>query len=252
MAIALNTLVAECGRYLDAARIADYCPNGLQVEGRAEVRRIVSGVTASQALLDAAVEAQADVVLVHHGYFWKNENPCITGIKQRRLKTLLSHEISLLAYHLPLDLHPEVGNNVQLARRLGLQVEGPLEPGNPRSVGLLGSLSEPLAPAAFAAQVAAVLGREPLLVPGCGPIRRVAWCTGAAQGYIEQAIAAGADAYLSGEVSESTVHSARESGISFLAAGHHATERYGVQALGEYLAQRFAVEHRFIDCDNPV
>ncbi|MCM2320619.1 MAG: Nif3-like dinuclear metal center hexameric protein [Pseudomonas sp.] len=252
MAIALNTLVAECDRYLDAARIADYCPNGLQVEGRAEVRRIVSGVTASQALLDAAVEAQADVVLVHHGYFWKNENPCVTGIKQRRLKTLLSHEISLLAYHLPLDLHPEVGNNVQLARRLGLQVEGPLEPGNPRSVGLLGSLSEPLAPAAFAAQVAAVLGREPLLVPGCGPISRVAWCTGAAQGYIEQAIAAGADAYLSGEVSESTVHSARESGISFLAAGHHATERYGVQALGEYLAQRFAVEHRFIDCDNPV
>ena len=252
MAIALNTLVAECDRYLDAARIADYCPNGLQVEGRAEVRRIVSGVTASQALLDAAVEAQADVVLVHHGYFWKNENPCVTGIKQRRLKTLLSHDISLLAYHLPLDLHPEVGNNVQLARRLGLQVEGPLEPGNPRSVGLLGSLAEPLAPAAFAARVAAVLGREPLLVPGCGQIRRVAWCTGAAQGYIEQAIAVGVDAYLSGEVSESTVHCARESGISFLAAGHHATERYGVQALGEYLAQRFGLEHRFIDCDNPV
>lgn len=252
MAIALNTLVAELDRHLDAARINDYCPNGLQVEGRAEVRRIVSGVTASQALLDAAVEWGADLVLVHHGYFWKSENPCITGMKQRRLKTLLSHDISLVAYHLPLDLHPELGNNVQLAQRLGLQVEGPLEPGNPRSVGLLGSLAEPLAPAEFAARVAQALGREPLLVDAGLPIRRVGWCTGAAQGYIEQAIAAGVDAYLTGEVSESTVHSARENGISFLAAGHHATERYGVQALGDYLARRFALEHLFIDCPNPI
>ncbi|THG86873.1 Nif3-like dinuclear metal center hexameric protein [Pseudomonas sp. A-1] len=252
MAIALNTLVAEIDRHLDAARISDYCPNGLQVEGRAEVRRIVSGVTASQALLDAAVAWGADLVLVHHGYFWKSENPCVVGMKQRRLKTLLSHDISLLAYHLPLDVHPELGNNVQLAQRLGLAVEGPLEPGNPRSVGLLGSLAEPLAPAEFAARVAQALGREPLLVAGTRPIRRVGWCTGAAQGYIEQAIAAGVDAYLTGEVSESTVHSARENGISFLAAGHHATERYGVQALGEWIASRFGVEHRFVDCDNPV
>ncbi len=133
MAIALSTLVEEADRYLDAARIQDYCPNGLQVEGRPQVRRIVSGVTASQALLDAAVEADADVVLVHHGYFWKGENPCVVGMKQRRLKTLLNNDISLLAYHLPLDLHPEVGNNVQLARQLGFEVEGPLEPGNPRS-----------------------------------------------------------------------------------------------------------------------
>lgn len=252
MAVALHTLVGETDRFLDSARVVDYCPNGLQVEGRGEVRRIVSGVTASQALLDAAVEAQADLVLVHHGYFWKNENPCIVGMKQRRLKTLLSHDISLLAYHLPLDLHPEVGNNVQLARRLGVVVEGRLEPGNPRAVGLLGSLPQALAPQAFAAQVAGVLGREPLLVAGERPIRRLAWCTGAAQGYIEQAVAAGADAYLTGEVSEATVHCARENGISFLAAGHHATERYGVQALGEWLAQRFAIEHRFVDCDNPV
>lgn len=252
MTVALHTLVAEADRFLDVARVVDYCPNGLQVEGRGEVRRIVSGVTASQALLDAAVEAQADLVLVHHGYFWKNENPCIVGIKQRRLKTLLNHDISLVAYHLPLDLHAEVGNNVQLARRLGLAVEGSLEPGNPRAIGLLGSLPQALSPAEFAAQVGVALGREPLLVAGERPIRRVAWCTGAAQGYIDQAIAAGADAYLTGEVSESTVHSARESGISFLAAGHHATERYGVQALGDWLAQRFAIEHRFVDCDNPV
>jgi len=252
MSVTLATLVGELDRYLDAARIADYCPNGLQVEGRGEVHRIVSGVTASQALLDAAVEQQADLVLVHHGYFWKSENPCITGMKQRRLKTLLANDISLLAYHLPLDVHPEVGNNVQLAQRLGLQVEGTLEPGNPRSVGLIGSLSQALAPAEFAAQVAQVLGREPLLISGARSISSIAWCTGAAQGYIEQAVAAGVDAYLTGEVSESTVHSARENGISFLAAGHHATERYGVQALGEWIAQRFGVEHHFVDCANPV
>lgn len=252
MPVALHHLVAEADRYLESPRVADYCPNGLQVEGRAEVRRIVSGVTASQALLDAAVADGADLVLVHHGYFWKNEPAVVVGMKRRRLATLLRHDISLLAYHLPLDTHPEVGNNVQLARRLGLAVEGPLEPGNPRSVGLVGTLPEALSPEAFAAQVATALGRVPLLVEGDRPIRRVAWCTGAAQGYIDQAVAAGADAYLTGEVSESTVHTAREMGISFLAAGHHATERYGVQALGDYLAGRFDLQHRFVDCDNPV
>ncbi|NKQ12187.1 Nif3-like dinuclear metal center hexameric protein [Pseudomonas sp. SST3] len=251
MAIALTTLVEEADRYLNTAKISDYCPNGLQVEGRPQVRRIISGVTASQALLDAAVEAQADVVLVHHGYFWKNEDPRIVGIKQRRLKTLLNNDISLLAYHLPLDVHPEVGNNVQLARLLGLVVEGSLEPDNPRSVGLVGSLETPLAPADFMRRIQTVLGREPLMIEGAGLIRRIGWCTGGAQGYIDQAVAAGVDAYLTGEVSEPTVHIARENGLSFFAAGHHATERYGVQALGDYLAKRFAVEHLFIDCPNP-
>ena len=251
MAVALTTLIEEADRYLNSAKISDYCPNGLQVEGRSQVGRIVSGVTASQALLDAAVEAQADVVLVHHGYFWKNEDPRVIGIKQRRLKTLLTHDVSLLAYHLPLDVHPEVGNNVQLARMLGLNVEGPLEPDNPRSVGLVGSLDTPLAPAEFMQRIQTVLGREPLMIEGNGPIRRIAWCTGGAQGYIDQAVAADVDAYLTGEVSEPTVHIARENGLSFFAAGHHATERYGVQALGEYLAERFAVEHLFIDCPNP-
>ena len=251
MAVALTTLVDEANRFLSAAKIPDYCPNGLQVEGRPQVRRIVSGVTASQALLDAAVEAQADVVLVHHGYFWKNEDPRVVGIKQRRLKTLLCNDISLLAYHLPLDVHPEVGNNVQLARLLGLTVEGALEPDNPRSVGLVGSLDTPLAPADFMRRVQNALGREPLMVEGPGLIRRVAWCTGGAQGYIDQAVTAGVDAYLTGEISEPTVHIARENGLSFFAAGHHATERYGVQALGEHLAKRFAIEHLFIDCPNP-
>lgn len=252
MAIALTTLVAEADRYLNAARIADYCPNGLQVEGRPQVRRIVSGVTASQALLDAAVEAEADVVLVHHGYFWKGEDACITGMKRRRLQTLLKHDISLLAYHLPLDVHPEVGNNVQLARQLGITVEGPLDPDNPKVVGLLGSLDEPVSARDFARRVQETLMREPLLVEGQGLVRRIGWCTGGGQGYIDQAIAAGVDLFLTGEASEQTYHSAQENGVSFIAAGHHATERYGVQALGDYLARRFAIDHLFIDCPNPV
>ncbi|MGY4534899.1 dinuclear metal center YbgI/SA1388 family protein [Pseudomonas sp. TE3786] len=252
MAIALSTLLEEAERFLGAARIADYCPNGLQVEGRPQVRRIVSGVTASQALLDAAVEADADVVLVHHGYFWKGENPCVVGMKQRRLKTLLNNDISLLAYHLPLDLHPQVGNNVQLAEQLGITVEGPLDPDNAKVVGLVGSLDEPMSARDFARRVQEVLNREPLLVEGSQMIRRIGWCTGGGQGYIDQAIAAGVDLYLTGEASEQTVHSARENDISFIAAGHHATERYGVQALGDYLAKRFALEHLFIDCPNPV
>jgi dinuclear metal center YbgI/SA1388 family protein len=252
MAIALSTLVEEADAFLNASRISDYCPNGLQVEGRPQVSRIVSGVTASQALIEAAIEAQADVLLVHHGYFWKGENPCVTGMKQRRLKALLTHDISLLAYHLPLDVHPEVGNNVQLARQLGIVVEGPLEPENPRTVGLVGSLPEPMNARDFARHVQQALGREPLLVEGGGLIRRVGWCTGGGQGYIDQAIAAGVDLYLTGEASEQTFHSARENGVSFIAAGHHATERYGVQALGDYLARRFALEHLFIDCPNPI
>lgn len=252
MAIALTTLLEEAERFLGAARIADYCPNGLQVEGRPQVRRIVSGVTASQALLDAAVEADADVVLVHHGYFWKGENPCVVGMKQRRLKTLLNNDISLVAYHLPLDLHPQVGNNVQLAEQLGITVEGPLDPDNAKVVGLVGSLDEPMSARDFARRVQEVLNREPLLVEGSQMIRRIGWCTGGGQGYIDQAIEAGVDLYLTGEASEQTVHSARENDISFIAAGHHATERYGVQALGDYLARRFALEHLFIDCPNPI
>lgn len=252
MAVALSTLVADADHFLDAARIADYCPNGLQVEGRPQVRRIVSGVTASQALLDAALEAEADVVLVHHGYFWKGEDARVVGMKQRRLKTLLSNDISLLAYHLPLDLHPEVGNNMQLARQLDIQVEGPLVPGDPKVVGLVGSLGEPMKAGDFARRVHEVLGREPLLVDSDALIRRIGWCTGGGQGYIDQAIEAGVDLYLTGEASEQTFHSARENGVAFIAAGHHATERYGVQALGEYLARRFALEHLFIDCPNPI
>ena len=252
MAIALTNLVAETDRLLDAARISDYCPNGLQVEGRPQVRRIVSGVTASQALIDAAIAAEADVLLVHHGYFWKGEDARVVGSKQRRLKALLAHDISLLAYHLPLDVHAELGNNVQLAHRLGIEVEDALVPGNPKVIGLQGSLPQPLLAGEFAARVEQVLGRAPLLVNPQRRVSRIGWCSGGGQGYIEQAIAAGVDLFLTGEASEQTYHSAVESDIAFIAAGHHATERYGVQALGEYLASHFALEHRFIDCPNPI
>ena len=173
-------------------------------------------------------------------------------MKRRRLQTLLGNDISLLAYHLPLDVHPEVGNNVQLARQLDITVEGPLDPDNPKVVGLLGELAEPVSAVDFARRVQQVLGREPLLVEGGGMVRKVGWCTGGGQGYIDNAIAAGVDLFLTGEASEQTFHSARENGVAFVAAGHHATERYGVQALGDYLARRFAIEHLFIDCPNPV
>ncbi|OYT83906.1 MAG: Nif3-like dinuclear metal center hexameric protein [Pseudomonas sp. PGPPP4] len=250
MTLSLEQLVETADRYLESARIQDYCPNGLQVQGREQVRLLVSGVTASQQLLDAAVAAGADAILVHHGYFWKNEDARLIGMKHRRIKTLLSHDISLLAYHLPLDVHPEVGNNVQLGRRLGLQDIRPL-PGDAKGLIWQGELPQAQSAADFGRQVADVLQREPLVVDGRRAIRRLAWCTGGAQGYIDQAIAAGVDAYLTGEVSEQTVHSARENGVSFFAAGHHATERYGVQALGDHLAAQLGIQHLFIDCGNP-
>lgn len=244
----------ELVNYLDGllmpGKFRDYCPNGLQVEGRSEIGRIVAGVTASQALLDAAVDHQADAILVHHGYFWKGEDGRVTGIRRKRLATLLANDINLLAYHLPLDAHPELGNNAQLASRLGWVPDGRF---GEQDIAWLGTLAEPCDLMALAAKVAVVLGREPMVVGDGGrPIRRIAWCSGGAQGYFEQAIALGVDAFLSGEISEQTVHLARESGVAYLAAGHHATERYGVQALAGHLAQRFALSCSFIDLDNPV
>ena len=252
MFVERNLLVQDLEQFLNVSAISDYCPNGLQVEGKSRIQRIVSGVTASQALIDAAIELQADALLVHHGYFWKGEDQAIVGMKQRRIKALLAHDINLLAYHLPLDVHPVVGNNGQLAQRLGLTVTGPLEPNNPRNVGLVGELDVALSASEFAARIEGALQRAPLVVDHGQLIKHVAWCTGGAQGYLEQAIAAGVDAYITGEVSERTFHEARENGISFFAAGHHATERYGVQALGEWLAERFGIEHQYVECDNPV
>ncbi len=240
--------------YLDGllvpGKFRDYCPNGLQVEGRAEIVRLVAGVTASQALLDVAVARNADAILVHHGYFWKGEDGRVTGLRRKRLSSLLANDINLLAYHLPLDAHPELGNNAQLAQRLGWVVEGRF---GEQDIAWLGSLVGPGSLAELAADVARVLGRAPLVIgEGNKLIRRIAWCSGGAQSYFEQAIALGVDAYLSGEISEQTVHLARESGVAYLAAGHHATERYGVQALAEHVAQQFGIACEFVDLDNPV
>jgi len=240
--------------YLDGllipGKFRDYCPNGLQVEGRSEVVRLVAGVSASQALLDAAAARNADAILVHHGYFWKGEDGRVTGIRRQRLSTLLANNINLLAYHLPLDAHPELGNNAQLAQRLGWVPEGRF---GEQDIAWLGSLAEPCDLGAVESKVAQVLGRRPLVIGDAArPIRRIGWCSGGAQGYFEQAIALGVDAYLSGEISEQTVHLARESGVAYIAAGHHATERYGVQALAEHLGRQFGIACEFVDLDNPV
>ena len=243
-----NELAAYLDGLLNAGRFRDYCPNGLQVEGRAEVRRIVCGVTASQALLEAALAADADALLVHHGYFWRGEDGRIAGIRRARLKTLLENDLSLFAYHLPLDAHAELGNNAQLAVRMGWTVEGRFAEQDVGFLGSTGGTAQELAE-----KLAFKLGRLPLLVGDAArPVKRIAWCSGGAQDYFEQAIAAGADAYVSGEISEQTVHLAQESGVPYLAAGHHATERYGVQALGAHLAERFGIECHYVEIDNPV
>ncbi len=247
---ALHDLVDHCDRLLKAGDFQDYCPNGLQVEGRGEVRLVVSGVTACQALIDAAAEAGADLLLVHHGFFWKGEPQPLVGMKGRRIRRLIDSGMSLLAYHLPLDAHESLGNNAQLAERLGLHPEGRLDE---QGIGWVGRVEAETSLAELAARVGQALGREPLAIDGGGhPIRRIGWCSGAAQSWIDRAADAGLDAFLSGEISEQTVHVARERGIHYLACGHHATERYGVQALGAHLAAEFGLEHRFIDIDNPV
>ncbi|MFT3928696.1 MAG: Nif3-like dinuclear metal center hexameric protein [Spongiibacteraceae bacterium] len=252
MSTTLSELLAAANALLAPERFQDYCPNGLQVEGRPQIKCIVSGVTASMALLEAARDNGADAIMVHHGYFWKSESPVVTGMKRKRLQLLLQNDISLIAYHLPLDAHPEFGNNAQLARLLDIEITGGLQAvANP--IGNIGKLREVMTPEAFGEKVTQRLGRAPQCIAGGDhAIRSVAWCTGAAQNYIDQAAELGVDAFISGEISEQTVHSARELGIHFFAAGHHATERYGISALGDYLSKQLNIEHRFIDIDNPV
>ncbi|WP_289993080.1 type 2 GTP cyclohydrolase I [Photorhabdus laumondii] len=234
---------------LNVGDFQDYAPNGLQVEGRAHIQRIVTGVTACQALLDEAVRLQADAVIVHHGYFWKNEPAVIRGMKRNRLKTLLCNDINLYGYHLPLDAHPSLGNNVQLARLINAKVVGLIEP-----FVAHGEFEQPITPVELAARIEQALGRKALYVGDNAPaeIRKLAWCTGGGQGFIQQAAEFGVDAFITGEVSEQTVHIAREMGLHFYAAGHHATERYGVKALGEWLAGNYGLDVTFIDIPNPV
>ena len=249
----LKTIEMELNTLLKPEQFSDYCPNGLQVQGREQVNKLITGVTACQDLIDSAVAEQADMILVHHGYFWHGEDPTVTGIKRTRIQSLLTNEINLFAYHLPLDVHPELGNNAQLGNLLGLQVKGEFANYKGRNVGLFGDTASSCSVQDFAELLENRLGRTPLVIDGGKKqIRTVAWCTSAAQGYIEEAVAAEVDAFVTGEVSEPTVHIARESGLAFFSAGHHATERYGVQAVGNYLADKFQLEHKFIDINNPV
>jgi dinuclear metal center YbgI/SA1388 family protein len=246
--------------HLQVARIKDYCPNGLQVQGKPIIKNLVSGVTASLALIEEAIALKADAIMVHHGWFWKNDDARVVGQLHSRLKLLMDHEINLFAYHLPLDVHPVLGNNAQLAKVMGWKplkasgraflgsasvMDGLIWEGRPEaSQKTLGQLAR---------SISGRLGRDPLVIGDLNkPIKRIAWCTGGAQGYINEAISMKVDAYISGEVSEQTFHAAQESGVAYIAAGHHATERYGIGALGEFVAQKYKLKHQFVDIPNPV
>ncbi|MDQ1362409.1 MAG: hypothetical protein QG652_269 [Pseudomonadota bacterium] len=243
-----------CNQLLAAETYRDYCPNGLQVEGRPQIKKIVAGVTASQQLLELAIACDADAVLVHHGYFWKGESATITGTRKRRLQLLLQHDVSLLAYHLPLDAHAKFGNNITLAQQLGFVVQGCVMQGDAKGLLWQGELLQAQTATQFAQHIQSRLQRAPLHLSSASqrPVRTLAWCSGAAQGYIEQAATLGVDAYISGEVSEQTYHLARELDIHYFAIGHHASESFGVQALAQHLAQQFDLDWEFVDVLNPV
>ncbi|MPM29855.1 GTP cyclohydrolase 1 type 2 [bioreactor metagenome] len=249
MSTTRQTLLSTFNELLQPERFKDYGPNGLQVEGKEHITRMVSGVTASRALIEAAIDKKADAIFVHHGLFWRGMDGRITGWMKQRIQLLLAHDINLLAYHLPLDAHPELGNNAQLGRVLGLSFDQRF---GEQDLGFAGSADFANA-ADLARHVQNTLGRAVTLAdPGNGPpIRRVAWCTGGAQGFFESAIAAGADAFITGEISEPQAHLARETGVAFIAAGHHATERYGAPAAAAHVAAQLGVEHEFIEIDNP-
>jgi len=249
-----NVIVDYCNDLLHINEFTDYCPNGLQVEGVNDINRIICGVSACQSLIDAAIEKQADLILVHHGYFWKNEAAVITGIKRKRIQRLLEHDINLLAYHLPLDAHGELGNNRTLAEKLNINVLDYVTTGSAKGLLWNGELPIEMSATDFAAQIEKQLNRQPLHLGDASNkiIKKVAWCTGGAQHYIEEAAAMGADAYISGEVSEQTFHLAKELDIHYFAAGHHATESYGVQALANHLAAEFSLAAEFVDILNPV
>jgi dinuclear metal center YbgI/SA1388 family protein len=248
--------ILQCKDYLDqllsSKQFKDYCPNGLQVSGKTHIKKIVSGVTANLSFIDAAIHASADAILVHHGLFWHGDDYCLTNMKYERIKHLIKHQISVFAYHLPLDAHEIYGNNAQLANLLDLSTTKIFDLSANQPLGFLGETKKSILAVDFAKELENKLSRKPVHIhAGPGKIKKIAWCTGAAQKYIHLAKEQGADAYISGEISESTTHAARELGIHYFAAGHHATERYGVQAVGKHLAENFGLIHEFIDIDNP-
>ncbi len=244
-----DSLVSHLQTLLEVDRFKDYGPNGLQVEGRAQIRKVVTGVTASLALINAAIEQGADAIVVHHGLFWRGQDGRVTGWMRQRLGQLMAHDINLLAYHLPLDAHASLGNNAQWGQRLGLVADARF---GEQNLGFLGNTPAGMTMDSLSALVAQVMGREAVVLPGDGrPLRRAAWCSGGAQSYFEAAIAAGADVFLTGEISEPQAHYARETGVAFLACGHHASERYGVQAIGAHLSEQMGLDHTFIEVPNP-
>jgi dinuclear metal center YbgI/SA1388 family protein len=248
--VKLNELTHYTQQLMHVERFKDYCPNGLQVEGRQDIRKIVSGVTASMALLEAAQKAGADLVLVHHGYFWRTEDARIVGMKRKRIAYLMKNDLNLMAYHLPLDAHAEFGNNVQLGKLLGFNA---VDYAGDENLVAYAELETPITLDDLLLRIESCLQRSPMCIGDRSrPVKKIAWCTGAAQSYIEAAAALGADVFISGEISEQTTHQALEMEVAYVAAGHHATERYGVKALGEHLAARFDLEHEFIDINNPV
>ncbi len=248
-----NELENYLNQLLKPELVKDFCPNGLQIQGSDNIDKIVTGVTATQDLIDEAIKVSANAIIVHHGYFWKNESYVIRGMKHKRVKALIENDISLFAYHLPLDIHAELGNNAQLAKLLDIEVTGPLEIGNPVSVAIQGEFEQAIKPQALEERINLKLGRDCLRIsPNSNKaIKTIAWCSGGGQSYIELAAEQRIDAFLSGEVSEQTTHIAREMDIHFFAAGHHATERYGAKALADHLSQQLKVDAQFIDVDNP-
>lgn len=253
MMISRQALDHHCHDLLNVDAHKDYCPNGLQVQGADSIQTIAVAVTASLDVIEQAIAAGVQALITHHGYFWRGEAQPITAMKAARIQALLQHQINLFTYHLPLDTHVTLGNNAQLAQRLGLTVTEQISFDGVDNLIWKGQLSEALSANDFATVVEQSLDRKPLLISaGDQAIQSVAWCTGAAQGFAEYAADWGVDAYLTGEASEKNYHIARESGVHFIAAGHHASERYGVQALADHLAKEFALETVFIDSDNPI
>ncbi|MBA6341626.1 Nif3-like dinuclear metal center hexameric protein [Colwellia sp. MB02u-10] len=249
----LHEFESYLNNLLKPEQIKDFCPNGLQIQGRDKVSKVITGVTATQALIEQAIAEKADALVVHHGFFWKNESYVIRGMKHKRIKALLANDISLFAYHLPLDIHPSLGNNAQLAKLFSINNVAPLEEGNALSVAVRGDFTRELSPQALEQRINEKLNRTCLHIapPSNKAIKTVAWCSGGGQGYIELAAEHGIDAFISGEVSEQTTHVAREMDIHFYCAGHHATERYGAKALAEHFNQHLPLEAKFIDIDNP-
>ena len=252
MSLSRNELEQKLNQLFSPSEFNDYCPNGLQVEGSATVKKIITGVTASRQLIEKAIAQNADCIIVHHGFFWKGEDPCVLGMKHQRLKLLLQHNINLFAYHLPLDVHAAIGNNVQLAKLLNWQIDGGLEPNNPKSVGLVGHCQKQSV-AELAAQLELRLGFKPLIIGNPQQlVTKLAWCTGAAQSYLSKAIDLDCQVFITGEISEPYVHQAMENNIVYLACGHHATETVGVKALAQYINQQWSITADFIDCPIPV